>query len=72
MKITGKDLLEMGYRQGQWFREALDHVNAERMTRDELKNYLDSVQPVIIDPHETSQPYPVSYTHLTLPTKRIV
>ena len=60
MKITGKDLLEMGYRQGQWFREALDHVNAERMTGDELKSYLDSVQPVIIDPHETSQPYQIN------------
>ena len=57
MKITGKDLIEMGYRQGRWFKEALNTANAQRLNGEELKNFLDSVAPQIVEPHDT----PVSY-----------
>jgi len=60
MKITGKDLIEMGYRQGKWFRAALDHANENRMTGDTLVHYLDSVQPALIDPHASPKPYHVN------------
>lgn len=49
MKITGKDLIAMGYRQGKWFKKALVEVNAERMEGDELKSFLDERAPKIVD-----------------------
>lgn len=57
MKITGKDLLEMGYKQGKWFRAALDHANAERLTGEDLRNYLEAVKPIQIPPHDSAQQY---------------
>ena len=60
-KITGKDLIEMGYRQGKWFKEALVKVNEQNLTGAELKTYLDNAAPVIIDPHAE----PVKY-HLNI------
>ncbi len=60
MKITGKHLLSMGYRQGKWFRTALDHANEQRLTGDELTAYLDSVQPVLIEPLTEGKPYHIN------------
>lgn len=60
MKITGKDLLAMGYRQGKWFRAALDDANENRLTGDGLVTYLDSVKPQLVDPHESPKPYHVN------------
>lgn len=60
MKITGKDLIGMGYRQGKWFRAALDHANAERLTGEALKNYIDSVVPEVIMPHDSAKPYHIN------------
>lgn len=57
MKIIGKNLLAMGYRQGKWFRAALDHINENRLSGDELKSYLDATQPALIEPHTESKPY---------------
>ena len=57
MKITGKDLIEMGYRQGRWFKEALKQANAQRLSGDQLKEFLDGAAPQIVDPHSE----PVEY-----------
>jgi len=51
MKITGKDLIQMGYRQGRWFKGALIHANEQRLAGDDLKQYLDAQAPTIIEPH---------------------
>ena len=57
MKITGKDLIELGYRQGRWFKEALEVANAQHLKGEELKTYLDGIAPDIIDPHAEPVPY---------------
>ncbi len=57
MKITGKHLLELGYKQGKWFKAALQHANAHRLVDTELKAYLDSVMPNYIEPYDE----PISY-----------
>lgn len=49
--ITGKDLIEMGYKPGKLFREAIEYANANRLTGDALRAYVDSIQPVHIEPH---------------------
>lgn len=57
MKITGKHLIELGYRQGRWFKDALQEANRQRLSGDELKTYLDNVAPEIVNPHEQ----PIAY-----------
>lgn len=60
MNITGNDLIEMGYRSGKWFKEALVHVNAHELNGDALRAYLDEAQPVQIKPHGEAKPYAVN------------
>lgn len=52
MKITGKYLLELGYKQGKWFKAAIQHANAHRLVDQELISYLDSVKPNYVEPHQ--------------------
>ncbi|MEL6133863.1 MAG: RtcB family protein [Bacteroidota bacterium] len=57
MQITGKTLVEMGYRPGKWFKEALAYVNAHELSTEEMQVYLDTQQPLIIDPYTQPLPY---------------
>lgn len=57
MEITGKDLVEMGFRPGKWFREALAHVNEEKLQGEDLKSYLLAHEPQIIEPHVNGPAY---------------
>jgi len=38
--INGDTLIAWGFRPGRWFREAIDHINANNMTEEEARNYL--------------------------------
>lgn len=49
--ITGKHLVELGFKPGKWFREAIDYANQNELSGDSLKNYLDSINPKFIYPH---------------------
>jgi len=51
MNITGKTLVELGYRPGKWFREAILQANAQELSGEALIQFLDQLQPTIIDPH---------------------
>ena len=57
MKITGKILIELGYRPGRWFREAIDFANQKALSKEALTQYLDSIAPAIIAPFESPIPY---------------
>ena len=47
---TGNDLIALGLKPGKWFREALDHINANHLEGDALHAYLDTVKPApVID-----------------------
>jgi RNA-splicing ligase RtcB len=39
--FTGKDLIDLGFRQGAWFREAIDFVNENQLEGEALMNYLE-------------------------------
>ncbi len=49
--ITGKDLIDLGYKPGKWFKEAIEFANRNQLSGDSLKNYLETVCPKYIDPH---------------------
>lgn len=57
MNITGKTLVELGYRPGKWFREAIAQANAQALSGEALIQFLDQLQPNIIDPHEVAVEY---------------
>ena len=40
-KITGHDLIALGYRQGKWMKEAIAHINANNLEGDALTSYLE-------------------------------
>ena len=40
-KITGHDLIALGYRQGKWMKEAIAHINANRLEGEALTSYLE-------------------------------
>ncbi len=57
MKISGKTLVELGFRPGKWFKEAIEYANEKQLAGEELIKYLEGVSPTIIDPHYQSIPY---------------
>ena len=42
---NGKDLLDLGFKSGKWFKDALAHINAHALSGAELLAYLDTVKP---------------------------
>ncbi len=56
--VTGKTLIELGYRPGKWFKEALAHINAHQLEGEVMSSYLDSIcPPPVIDPFEDPLPF---------------
>ena len=56
--VKGKDLIQLGYKQGKWFEEAIDYINKNNVEGEAVRNYLDSLQPAPMLPlHESSIPF---------------
>lgn len=50
--ITGKTLIEMGYRPGKWFKEAIIYANTHKLEGEDLDKYLQSMVPQITYPYK--------------------
>lgn len=51
-EINGNTLIELGFRPGKWFKEALIHINENQLTEDEMMAYLEQFKSEpIIDLH---------------------
>ncbi|WP_299105209.1 RtcB family protein [uncultured Tenacibaculum sp.] len=44
--ITGKDLIEMGFKSGKWFPEAMEYINSNELTEVQIMDYLEQFKPV--------------------------
>jgi len=56
--ITGNTLIELGFKSGKWFKDALEHINTNQLTGDDLLSYLDQFKsPPIIDLHAEAAPF---------------
>lgn len=55
--ITGKTLIEKGFKSGKWFKEAIAYANTHQLEGKALDQYLHSVSPKIIDPFAEPLPY---------------
>jgi RNA-splicing ligase RtcB len=40
LQFTGADIIQLGFRQGAWFKEALAYINDNQLETDEIKAYL--------------------------------
>ncbi len=50
--ITGKTLIDLGYKPDKWFREAIDYINTNKLEGNDINMYLQSVcPPPAIEPH---------------------
>lgn len=50
--ITGKQLIELGYRPGKWFKDAIEYANEHRLDGVALIDYVASVAPKLIEPFD--------------------
>lgn len=41
MKITGNNLIDLGFKPKKWFAEALDYINENNLDENQMKEYLD-------------------------------
>lgn len=50
--ITGKDIINLGYTSGKWFKEAIDYANKNELKGADFKRYIASVAPKEVKPFE--------------------
>ncbi|NLR91445.1 RtcB family protein [Flammeovirga agarivorans] len=51
--INGNTLIDLGYRPGKWFKKAIEHINANSLTDDEMKTYLEQFKTApVMDLHD--------------------
>ncbi|AXP81831.1 RNA-splicing ligase RtcB [Mariniflexile rhizosphaerae] len=60
-EITGHTLIEMGFKSGKWFKEALEHINEMGLEGAALDSYLEQFKsPDPIDLHENAMPFSIN------------
>ncbi|GAA4418901.1 RtcB family protein [Nibrella viscosa] len=55
--ITGKELMDLGYKPGKWFKDAIDFANRHQLSGERLIAYLQTVAPKTIEPHSEPVPF---------------
>lgn len=61
IKITGKTLIESGFRSGKWFPEAIDFININQLEGQAMHAYLEQFKsPPIQDLHKESVPFVIN------------
>ncbi|WP_054852390.1 RtcB family protein [Olleya sp. ITB9] len=40
-KITGNDLIQLGFRQGKWMKDAITHINKNQLDQKQMETYLE-------------------------------
>ncbi len=55
--ITGKDIIELGFEPSKWFKDVIQFANENNLSGENLKNYIESIRPKHIDPHEKPIPF---------------
>ncbi|MEO0556022.1 MAG: RtcB family protein [Bacteroidota bacterium] len=61
VNITGKELIDLGFRSGKWFPEAIEYINTNQLQGDALLNYLEQFRPgPIMDLHAETMPFSIN------------
>ncbi|OYU96588.1 MAG: RNA-splicing ligase RtcB [Bacteroidetes bacterium B1(2017)] len=49
--ITGKDILDLGFKPAKWFKDVIEYANQNQLSGNSLKDYIEQVRPKYIEPH---------------------
>lgn len=61
IKITGKEIVALGYPSGHWFTEAISHVNENQLNQQDMEAYLEQFRlPPVLDLHEEPVPFKIN------------
>jgi len=61
IQITGHSLIELGFRQGKWMKEAIDYINKNQLEGEDMNNYLEQFKlPDPIALHKEEVPFTVN------------
>lgn len=55
--VTGKTLIDLGFKPSKWFQEVIDYANQNDLQGDRLVNYINSIRPNIIEPYDKPLDY---------------
>lgn len=59
--ITGKTLIELGFRSGKWFPEAIEHINTNQLSGEAMHQYLEQFRlPPEVHLHEEAAPFAIN------------
>ncbi len=50
--ITGKDIIDLGFKPSKWFKDVITYANANQLSGENLRAYIESVRPQHIDPYD--------------------
>ena len=58
-EITGKDLIDMGYKQGAWFGKVINYFKTNEVDEENIREVIESFIPKykVVMPHDTPVPY---------------
>jgi RNA-splicing ligase RtcB len=49
--VTGKTLIDLGYKPSKWFKNVIDYANTNNLESDAIHKYIDSIVPKTLEPH---------------------
>ena len=55
--ITGNEIINLGYKPGKWFKEALEFANENNLEGKELEDFLKKASPAIYEPFAENKPF---------------
>ncbi|AGC78464.1 RNA-splicing ligase RtcB [Nonlabens dokdonensis] len=59
--ITGKEIVALGYPSGQWFTEAINHINSNQLNLEQMEAYLEQFRlPPEVGIHEKPVPFSIN------------
>ncbi len=60
-KVTGNDLIQLGYRQGKWMKEAIEYINTNNLSETDMAVYLEQFKsPDPINLHKTPMVFSIN------------
>jgi tRNA-splicing ligase RtcB len=61
LEVTGKTLIELGFCPDKWFKQALEHINSNKLQGDAMLQYLEQFKaPPLTDLHATAMNFAVN------------
>jgi RNA-splicing ligase RtcB len=57
MSVTGKTLIDLGYKPSKWFKSVIEHANENNLGTEELVAHIKSIVPEVVEPLDRPIPF---------------